>query len=490
MLASVRYFFLAFVVMISVGLNLVGSYIRAAHMNTSFEEILPVSNSNLQNLYGKYLWTGFGPYLKTLFPTPLQLWSNDKNLAVFSEYSKRITDEVKLTKLSIKTTQGIQFLDSNNIDISEIDFSILDKICMHFMDEKYSVTNSKAFQKAVLGSIQNRIIHGVVKENGVDKKAFFIKALIPISNTNQTEAVIEVYYDITASWKQMYNIQIGVTVIILAIISVIFVILAMTSIKAQKIINKQIEVNLELEEAKKKAEELSNQKSMFLANMSHELRTPLNSIIGFSDIIRNDSLGSLGNPQYQEYGNDIHSSGTHLLSLINDILDFSKAEADRLQVEQIEVDSIKMIKQCIRIVKPKADEAKITITDNSGDKHYILNADPKRLKQVFLNIMSNSIKFTPENGEVRVDVVANDNDKIIKIQISDTGIGIAPKDIAKVMQPFVQVESSLSKKHAGTGLGLPLTKKLVELMNGKFEITSEVGLGTTVTLTFSFLSSA
>ncbi|MBN9543691.1 MAG: hypothetical protein J0G32_07885, partial [Alphaproteobacteria bacterium] len=86
-------------------------------MNTSFEEILPVSNSNLQNLYGKYLWTGFGPYLKTLFPTPLQLWSNDKNLAVFSEYSKRITDEVKLTKLSIKTTQGIQFLDSNNIDI-------------------------------------------------------------------------------------------------------------------------------------------------------------------------------------------------------------------------------------------------------------------------------------------------------------------------------------------------------------------------------------
>lgn len=486
--SSVRYFFLSFVILFAITINIMGSYVRANFMSHNLQEIAPASSSFAKEVYEKYLWSGYGDYLSSFFTSPYSLWSSDPNLKTFNDYASAIQKGGSLFKVELKTPQNQVFSQTNGDVVVENDFSLLDKICINFMTE-LSYSDSQMIERSSKGLNSSRIINTIIKQGATERKAILLKTSGSIGNEKNL-AIIEVYYDITKSWKYMHAIQIGVTVVILMVTSIIFVILALTSNKAQKIINKQIEVNLELEDAKKKAEELSNQKSMFLANMSHELRTPLNSIIGFSDIIRNESLGPVGNEQYKEYGNDIHSSGTHLLSLINDILDFSKADADKLQVEQVDVDFIKMIKQCIRIIKPKADEAKINIIDNTGEKHYLISADPKRLKQVFLNIMSNSIKFTPENGELKVNLIANDNEKSLKIQFIDTGIGIAAKDIAKVMQPFVQVENSLSKKHAGTGLGIPLTKKLVELMHGKFEITSEVGLGTTVTLSFKFLSIA
>jgi two-component system cell cycle sensor histidine kinase PleC len=265
--------------------------------------------------------------------------------------------------------------------------------------------------------------------------------------------------------------------------SLIIFILGTYSIKLQKIIVKQIQTNSELEEAKLRAEESSKQKSLFLANMSHELRTPLNAIIGFSEIIKSESLGPIEIVQYKEYGNDINSSGTHLLSIINDILDFSKAESDKLQIDNIQLDLTKLIKQTMRIIADRAERAGVSVVDQTGEEHVIINGDPKRLKQVILNILSNAIKFTSEEGEIILRIVAQ-KEKVL-LEIKDSGIGIESKDIAKVMSPFEQVDSQHSRRHDGTGLGLPLSKKLVELMKGTFQIESEIGIGTTVKLYFN-----
>jgi two-component system cell cycle sensor histidine kinase PleC len=185
---------------------------------------------------------------------------------------------------------------------------------------------------------------------------------------------------------------------------------------------------------------------------------------------------------HQEYMEDINASGRHLLSLINDILDFSKAEAGKLQMEWAESDVTKIIRNSLRMVMPRAESAQVTLFEDLPSQHLVIITDAKKLKQVLLNLLSNAVKFTPAGGEVRchawVDVVTGG----ITIEVRDTGIGIAPKDISRVMTPFGQVDSALSRKYEGTGLGLPLSKKFVESMGGTFTIESELKKGTSVTV--------
>jgi two-component system cell cycle sensor histidine kinase PleC len=253
------------------------------------------------------------------------------------------------------------------------------------------------------------------------------------------------------------------------------------------VIQKQHEETVRLEREKTIAEAQNQEKSMFLANVSHELRTPLNAVIGFSEIIKDEVMGPVGHPQYKEYINDINSSGVHLLSLINDILDYSKAEARKLEVDMSQMDLTKSIQSSVRLLETRAKEAKITLVHDELEKTIKLHADPKRMKQIILNLLSNAVKFTPENGKVTLKVQEKPVDNVVVLTVQDTGIGIAPKDLSKALSPFGQIDSSLARRYEGTGLGLPLTKKLTELMGGIFEITSEEGLGTTVTLTFPLI---
>ncbi|MCA0330577.1 MAG: HAMP domain-containing histidine kinase [Actinobacteria bacterium] len=241
-------------------------------------------------------------------------------------------------------------------------------------------------------------------------------------------------------------------------------------------------LNLELIAAASQAEAQSHDKSRFLASVSHELRTPLNAIIGFSEILRTDVKDQL-QKVYQDYIEDINASGRHLLSLINDILDYSKAEAGKLQVEWAETDATKIIRNSVRMVMPRAETAQVTLIEEIPTQHLVLVTDAKKLKQVLLNLLSNAVKFTPAGGEVRCQAWVNVATGSLTISVKDTGIGIAPKDISKAMTPFGQVASSLSRKYEGTGLGLPLSKKFVESMGGEFSISSELGVGTQVTIT-------
>jgi signal transduction histidine kinase len=237
----------------------------------------------------------------------------------------------------------------------------------------------------------------------------------------------------------------------------------------------------ELEMALQRADAANATKSMFLANMSHELRTPLNAIIGFSEIMKAEMFGPLGGKRYREYVEDIAKCGNHLLSLINDVLDMSKFDAGRLELDEEKVDVSEIVVASVNAVRPSAEKASVCLTSKLDDALF-LYADGRRLKQILLNLLSNAIKFTPEGGRVSLSVSARQEGLIIAV--ADTGIGMAPDQIPKALERFGQVDSRLARKHEGTGLGLPLTKCLVDLHGGSLRIDSEVNVGTTVTVTF------
>jgi two-component system cell cycle sensor histidine kinase PleC len=248
------------------------------------------------------------------------------------------------------------------------------------------------------------------------------------------------------------------------------------SYKAQKVIEAKNEAaNILLLEADK----ANKAKSEFLANMSHELRTPLNAIIGFSDILKKQLFGDLGNPRYAEYVRDINDSGNHLLAIINDILDLAKAEAGKLTLQEEDIDLVRCLDDAMRMCRGRAVTAGVNLSFANASESVYAYVDERLIRQVVLNLLTNAIKFTGEGGQVELSVVA-DYQHGIFIQVKDTGIGIAPQDIERVIRPFEQVETVLSRSHGGTGLGLPLTSKLTELHGGTFDIQSQVGRGTTV----------
>ena len=233
--------------------------------------------------------------------------------------------------------------------------------------------------------------------------------------------------------------------------------------------------------AKEQADFANRSKSEFLANMSHELRTPLNAIIGFSEIIKNQMFGPEGAAQYIEYAKDIYDSGELLLSLINDILDMSKIEAGKRTLAETTFDVERVVQACVRLVAGRAKAGRLRLTVQVPKDLPPLRAEERALKQVLTNLMTNAIKFTPEDGEVKISAQI-DTFGHLCIAIADTGVGIAAEDIPMALAPFGQIESSLSRSTQGTGLGLPLTKALVELHGGELQIASEVGKGTTVTV--------
>jgi PAS domain S-box-containing protein len=230
-----------------------------------------------------------------------------------------------------------------------------------------------------------------------------------------------------------------------------------------------------LEDAKAQSELASRAKTEFLATMSHELRTPLNAIIGFSEIIK-DRLFGTAIDRYAEYAADIFASAQHLLAIINDILDMSKIEAGQMDLHEETIAVPEIVESVIRLLSQKIDAAQISLNTET-DNLPLIRADQRKLKQILMNLLSNAVKFTPPGGEVEI-LSSLDSNGDLSIEVRDTGIGMTAEEIPKALAAFGQVDSTLSRKHEGTGLGLPLVKALVEIHGGHFVLTSEPGRGT------------
>ena len=241
----------------------------------------------------------------------------------------------------------------------------------------------------------------------------------------------------------------------------------------------------ELEKSRAAAVAASQAKSQFLANVSHELRTPLNAIIGFSTMLMNEQFGALGDKKYKEYSSDIYDSGKHLLDVINDILDITKAETGTLKITIEQLSLSKIIGKALNIISGHAHERKIDIYTDLPEKLPKIYADRVRLIQILLNLLSNAIKFSAEGGQVTIRARVESGKNGIyyfTIEIEDKGIGMSAADISRAFATFNQSDAGLNRKYEGAGLGLPLTKKLVELHHGKIKIHSKQGEGTTVTV--------
>lgn len=243
------------------------------------------------------------------------------------------------------------------------------------------------------------------------------------------------------------------------------------------------QTNKSLRQAALMAEDASSAKSKFLAIVSHELRTPLNAVIGFSDILRMETFGKLGDPHYREYADHINGAGRHLLAIISDILDASKIEAGALELEDEVFEVVAAIESVRPLIADRAATSGVILSISLSPELPALRADRRRVAQILLNLISNAVKFTPKGGRVDVTAAVDETGGIV-LSVADTGIGIAAQDIPLVLAPFGQVASAQSRQHAGTGLGLPLTKALVELHGGEMTLESQPGAGTTVRCRF------
>jgi signal transduction histidine kinase len=228
------------------------------------------------------------------------------------------------------------------------------------------------------------------------------------------------------------------------------------------------------------ADDANRAKSHLLASMSHELRTPLNAVIGFSEVLATEAFGSIGNPRYREYAQDIQNSGQHLLALIDDILDLSRLGAGKADLHEERIVVADMIDDVVRMIGGQAEKAQIVLHSAIAPDVFCIRADKRRMRQILINLLSNACKFTPPQGQVFIEARFLNGD--LAIAVRDTGIGIAEEDVAKVFEVFRQVDSRIARQHGGSGLGLPLTKQFVELHDGRIVMESVPGIGTTVTI--------
>jgi len=399
---------------------------------------------------------------------------------------QQILRHFHLTKLKIFTKSGEIIYSTNPSDIGKLN----KKSYFHNVVAK-GETFSKVVEKNTMSLEDQKMT------------AHVVETYVPIIKNNNFIGAFEIYYNITTRTERLAELLSSTTAVLLSLAIILTGSIIMVLKNAAKNISQREKAEEEFKKAKEASEAANNAKSEFLANMSHELRTPLNHIMGFTEIVADKRYGPLNDTQ-AEYLSDVLASSQHLLSLINDILDLSNVEAGKLELAISEVETKTLLEKSILMVKEKAMKNGLQLSLDINDVPETLPADERKLKQIIYNLLSNAVKFTPNGGHIRVSARSvnrlvestyqledadrswtsdNETDKnessankplrCLEVSVSDTGIGIKPEDQVCIFKPFEQLKDSKGLNHPGTGLGLSLTKELVELQGGKIWVKSE-----------------
>ncbi|WP_082113916.1 sensor histidine kinase [Kiloniella litopenaei] len=349
----------------------------------------------------------------------------------------------------------------------------------------------------LLGQEKNNTQAGVLTGTGVESLYAIVKKSLKLQQENKelraelNRQVLQLDQDwnaftkITEQWNETFvlksNKNLSKTWITVSLISLwgglVFLIVIWLIFKA---VSKQVEA---LGALRRRAEAASQSKDNFLASMSHELRTPLNAIIGFSDMMKMQAFGPLGNDKYLEYSQDIQRSGAHLLDIINDILDVSAIESGTFKINEEEFILSTAVNEALHMVQLQAKEQNVGLENVATSTHLVVFADERLIRQIILNLLVNAVKFTPKGGTICIsDKLMQDGE--YRLDITDTGVGMDEEGVETALTPFGMIRSAYNDNTKGTGLGLPLAKRMMEMHNGTIEIVSEPGQGTSVTLIF------
>jgi two-component system, cell cycle sensor histidine kinase PleC len=341
----------------------------------------------------------------------------------------------------------------------------------------------EGFSTAIKGEVKSEIefeeeIHTF---NRVIKDRYTVSSYVPVYDTDDARrvaAVFEIYDDITGLLVQFRESEIRIGVFLGSVLLFLYASLLMMVVRSELIAKRLQEAKLRMADAAARADAASTAKSEFLANMSHELRTPLNAIVGFSEVMKQGLLGPVTPRPYAEYVRHIWVAASHLTDIIGNILDLSKIDAGKVSVEKSTVAVPETVLLVCGMMQDKASKRSIALTHDVDPGLDTIVTDSVKLRQILLNLLSNAIKFTSDGGRVMLRVTCTGDD--VAFSIRDTGIGMDEAEIKIAMSPFGQIESPFSRMHEGTGLGLPLTQRLVGLIGGRMEISSEKGVGTLV----------
>jgi signal transduction histidine kinase len=352
----------------------------------------------------------------------------------------------------------------------------------------WNVRDRPGFATAITGTIKNELARkntfSLTESVTVDRD--LMSSYIPIYRNgpgSEIVGVFEVYDDVTLFLREINRgIALQVAIVLLITLGVYLVLIWFVR-RGDQLVRAEHDRSLELVHTVARAEAASKAKSQFLANMSHELRTPLNSVIGFAEILSSEGFGPLGDKRYLTYAKEIGDGGRNLLTIINNTLDLSKIELGTADVALRPVDPVAVVRGAVQQLDRQIQDSGVAVSIEIDPRTASMQSDETKLKQILLNVISNGLKFTPPGGRVTIKVMGSSDDRLMRFEISDTGIGISPDDVPIALAPFGQVDSALNRRYQGAGLGLPLAKGLAELLGGTLEIAGTPGSGTTVAIT-------
>lgn len=453
----------AAIVIVAVGLG-------ALSLNSISHEMVAVAKRNniaLTRTFANFIWPRVRDFMPMAGSLPTETLRQHPKIAEIRQAAVETTHGVPILKVKIYDPNGRVVYSTETQQIGEYD------------------RDDAGFLAARAGRTVNKLSHKdrFAGFETVVRNREILASYVPIqARDGSVLAVFEAYYDMTDILPRIKHAEyLQVALVIVAFLSLYLIILRLVRLHDSAAAEHHQKA-LDLSRKAMLAEEAANKtKSAFLANMSHELRTPLNAILGYADFMRLQRLGAIGSPKYLEYLNDIINSGRHLLSIIGDVLDLSQIEAGKAELDREVVDLPPLIGECVQIVAPPGDVEMASISQSIDPALPPAFLDARRFRQILINLLSNARKFTPNDGSIEI-FAYRAADEGLEIGVADTGPGMTPDEIAVAMLPFGRANTAHVKRTNGYGLGLPLTRSLVELHGGTLAIDSARGKGTRVTI--------